>query len=103
MDTVISRRVKDAILAIEPSAEIVLYGSRARGDYNKFSDWDFRVLLDGDVGQQRTDRIRHELHEIEWDTGEVLCAIVRSRTMWKRPQYQVMPLSKSINLEGVTL
>jgi hypothetical protein len=63
----------------------------------------FLVLPDGDVDQQRTDRVRHQLHEIEWDTGEVLCAIVRSRNLWKCPQYQVMPLLKNLKLEGVTL
>ena len=103
MNITISQRAKEAILSVEPLAEVILYGSRARGDYTQFSDWDFLVLLDGEVDQQRTDRVRHQLHEIEWDTGEVLCALVRSREMWNRPQYQVMPLSKNIMLEGVTL
>ena len=40
---------------------------------------DFLILLDGVVDDARTDAIRHRLYEIEWDCGEVLSAIVRSR------------------------
>jgi predicted nucleotidyltransferase len=96
-------RVKDAIRGIEPKAEIILYGSRARGDFSEYSDWDFMVLLDEEVGQARVDNIRHQLHEIEWDTGEVLCAIVRSRKEWESSRYRSMPLSKNILHEGITL
>ena len=75
----ILEKVKNTIARVESSAEIILYGSRAREDYHEGSDWDFLVLLDGNVDYARSDRVRHQLHEIEWDTGEILCAIVRSR------------------------
>jgi len=42
-------RVKNAVKQIEPSAEIILYGSRAREDFNEGSDWDFLILVDGIV------------------------------------------------------
>jgi predicted nucleotidyltransferase len=103
MKSEILQRVKEAIEKIEPSAEIILYGSRARNDYREGSDWDFFIIVDGEVDYTRTGRIRHQLHEIEWDTGEILCAIVRSRNMWENPQYQILPLFKNIKLEGVKL
>jgi predicted nucleotidyltransferase len=103
MKSEILQKVKKAVMQIEPSAEIILYGSRARNDYRDGSDWDFLVLVDGDVNYIRTDKIRHRLHEIEWDTGEVLCAIVRSRSVWDNPQFQIMPLFKNIRLEGIKL
>ncbi len=96
-------KVKNAVRLIEPSADIILYGSRAREDFRPDSDWDFLVLVDGEVDYIRTDKIRHQLYEIEWDTGEVLCAIVRSRGVWENPQYQVMPLFKNIKLEGIKI
>jgi predicted nucleotidyltransferase len=40
-------RVKHAVHEVEPEADIVLYGSRARGDAHAESDWDFLILLDG--------------------------------------------------------
>ena len=40
-------RVKQTIHEIEPDADIILYGSRARGDAHPESDWDFLILLPG--------------------------------------------------------
>ena len=62
------KKVKEALVEIEPSAEIYLYGSRARHDSREDSDWDFLILVDGVVDTARTDRIRHRLYEIEWET-----------------------------------
>ena len=96
-------RVKQTIHEIEPDADIILYGSRARGDAHPESDWDFLILLDGVVDDERTDAIRHRLYEIEWDGGEVLSAIVRSRQAWNTPLYQVMPFSKVVRAQGILL
>ena len=96
-------RVKQTIHEIEPDADIILYGSRARGDAHPESDWDFLILLDGVVDDERTDAIRHRLYEIEWDGGEVLSAIVRSRHEWNTPLYQVMPFSKVVRAQGILL
>ena len=76
------QRVKQAVHEVEREADIVLYGSRARGDAHAESDWDFLILLDGVVDDVRIDAIRHRLYDIEWDCGEVLCSIVRSRQEW---------------------
>lgn len=97
------KEVKNAVLKIEPSAEIILYGSRARKDSHEGSDWDFLVLVDGAVDDERTDRIRHQIYEIEWETGEVLSSIIRSRTVWDSPKYRVMPLYKNVELEGIKI
>jgi len=35
------RKAKAAVKEVEPEAEIYLFGSRARGDFNLESDWDF--------------------------------------------------------------
>ena len=64
---------------VEAEADIILYGSRSRHEAGPESDWDFLILVHGPVGDARADAIRHRLYEIEWESGEVLCAIVRSR------------------------
>ena len=57
--------VKQTIHELEPAADIILYGSRARGDTHPESDWDFLILLDGVVDDARTDALRHRLHDME--------------------------------------
>jgi len=96
-------QVKQTVHEIEPDADIILYGSRARGDAHAESDWDFLILLDGAVDDARTDAIRHRLYDIEWDAGEVLSSIVRSRQEWDTPLYQVTPLFKVIREQGILI
>ena len=38
--------IRDTIRASEPTAQIILYGSRARGDARENSDWDVLVIVD---------------------------------------------------------
>ena len=96
-------RVKQAVLEVEPSAEIILFGSRSRGDFAAESDWDFLVLLDGPVNEERTDRIRHRLYEIEWENGEVLSSLIWSKLKWDDDPYRQMPIHDSIAREGIRL
>jgi predicted nucleotidyltransferase len=97
------KQVKEAVLRIEPTAEVVLYGSRARGDSNADSDWDFLVLVDGPVDDGRVDRIRHRLYEIEWESDQVLSSIVRSREQWNSQPLNGTPFHRNIELEGIAL
>lgn len=97
------RRVKETVHEIEPGAEIILYGSRARQEAGSESDWDFLVLVAGPITEARADAVRHRLYEIEWDSGEVLCAVVRSREEWQSPRYRAMPFHQSVERDGVAL
>lgn len=103
MDNEIVRRVKDAIRQVEPYADIYLYGSRARRDSNRDSDWDFLVLVDGPVDTDRTDRVRHLLYEIEWDMGEIISSIVRNREEWNGTKHKETPMHENIEREGLLL
>ncbi len=95
--------LENAIQEIEADAEILLYGSRARGDSIDQSDWDFLILLDGMVDDNRTDRIRHRLYEVEWETGEVISSIIRNKKEWNSRPYRSMPIHKVIEREGIAL
>lgn len=103
MRDILLSKVKKSILQVEPSAEVILFGSRARNDFSQFSDWDFLVLVDGEINSARIDKIRHLLYEIEWETGEVISTIVKSRQLWNNPDYRVVPLHKSVEREGILL
>ena len=97
------KEVKRAIAQIEPEADVILYGSRARGDSSAESDWDFLVLVNGPADDDRVDRIRYCLYEIEWDSGEVLSSIVRSREQWDSQPLKSTPFHRNVELEGVVL
>ena len=97
------KKIKEAVLEIEPNAVILLYGSRARGDAVEKSDWDFLILLDGNVDVRRTDKIRHRLYELEWELEEVFSSIVRNKKEWNSMPFKSMPIHQKIDLEGIRL
>ncbi len=99
----LSSQIRKAILEIEPAAEIILYGSRSRGDAGPDSDWDLLILVDGRVDEERTDRLRHRLYELEWAAGTVISAIVRSRREWQSARYQTMPFYQQVEAEGIRI
>jgi uncharacterized protein len=101
-DKILSK-VKEAVILLEPSAEVILYGSRARDDFREYSDWDFLVLVDGPVDTVRTDRIRRVLFDIELDTDQIINSIIRSRQEWNSPKYSVVPLHRNVEREGIRL
>ncbi len=99
----LTEKVKCAVLNLVSDAEIILYGSRSRNEASPDSDWDFLVLTDSQVDDDLTDKIRHQLYEIEWDTGEVLSVIVRNRTDWNSNPLMATPFHRNVELDGLTL
>jgi len=97
------KEIKRAVREVEPHAEIILYGSRGRGDSLPESDWDLLILVDGPLDDERTDRIRHRLYEVEWEFGEVISSIVRNREEWNSAMYQAMPFRRRVQQEGIRL
>ena len=97
------KRVKIAIQEVEPQADIILYGSQSRGEARAESDWNFLVLIDGPVDDDRTDTIRHKLYEIEWEYNEILSSIVRNRQEWRSQRYCNMPIHQQIEQDGIVL
>lgn len=70
--------IKKNIEEIDPSAEIILFGSRARGDERKDSDWDLLILTDYPVSFQDEPRFRHHLFDLELELGEAFSTFVYS-------------------------
>lgn len=96
-------RCRDIIKKIEPFAEVVLYGSRVRGDNKPESDYDLLILIDGEVTLEREDLICRQLYPVGLETGKVLSAMVYSRQQWNSPLYQVMPFHENVEREGIIL
>lgn len=97
------KQIRNAVREVEPDADIILYGSRSRGDAHSESDWDFLILVDGSINDERTDRIRHRLYEIEWESGEIISSIVRGREEWNSDLYQAVPFHQRVQREGMRL
>lgn len=86
-----------------PDSEVYLYGSQARGDANKFSDWDLLILLNmKSVSFDFETRFMDEFYEIELETGEIISPLIYSKNDWNT-NHTITPLFENIQKEGVRI
>jgi len=101
-ESIIAQRIREEIRSIDPTTKVILFGSRARGDSNKDSDWDILVLTDSDDISRTEDLFRDSLFELELETGVIISLFVYNKRDWNT-RHKVTPLYKSIQKEGVLL
>ncbi len=93
--------VKHKIKEIDPGAKVILFGSRARDDYHKDSDWDFLILTRLVVTQDLKNKISDSLFETELETDSVITGIVQNFDSWN--SYSGAPIYKNISKDGVEI
>jgi len=98
----ISQLIRHCINAIDPKADVILYGSRARGDERPDSDWDILVLTDYSVDLITERKFRDKLYDLELETGEPLSIFVYSKNDWQTKQ-RITPFYENVTQEGVRL
>ena len=69
--------IRDTIREVEPTAQIILYGSRARGDAREDSDWDVLTIVDK---PRLTLQDRSRLQYPVWDKGMDMGEEINSHT-----------------------
>lgn len=99
----IIRLILQKVYEIDNSAEVILYGSRARGDNKSDSDWDIMILLDRKNVDKKTEQsFRHQLLDLELEIGVPISVYVYSKNDWEG-KYSVTPLARSIKKEGIVI
>jgi predicted nucleotidyltransferase len=102
-DAELLKRCKQAIRQVVPDADVILYGSRARGDATEYSDYDILILVNGPAEIPLEQKIRSNVYPLELDSGAVLTLFVYNRQQWDTPLYRAMPFHKNVDHEGVLL
>lgn len=97
----VANQVKESVKRIDPEARVILFGSKARGDYKKDSDWDFLILTSQNVNEKVKRLIRENLIDTELKAEEVISTLIYSKKSWSN--YKNTPLFENISLEGIEL
>ena len=98
----IRRLIREYVNVVDSKAEVILYGSRARGDERADSDWDILILTDYPVDLATEEKFRDKLYDLELEIDEPLSVFIYSKNEWKRRQ-RITPFYKNVNKEGIAL
>ncbi len=98
----ISQLIRNSVSSIDPNAEVILYGSRARGDERTDSDWDILILTDYYVNLQIERKFRDNLYDLELETGEPFSVFAYSKNDWQTKQ-RITPFYQNVTQEGILL
>lgn len=84
--------------------KIILYGSYARGDYNKSSDIDIMILTD--LNDTEIEQYRNTISDIAFDmeleTGFIISPLIKNIEKYN-DRIDVIPFYMNVNKEGVIL
>ncbi len=95
--------IKKLVLQQDPNAEIILYGSHARGDYKSDSDMDILILVNKEkITHEDEKRISYPLFDLEFETTQVISPLIRSKKIWYE-KYPNTALFINVNKEGIRL
>ncbi|MEA3317542.1 MAG: nucleotidyltransferase domain-containing protein, partial [Bacteroidota bacterium] len=79
------------------------YGSRAREDNRKNSDWDLLILVDAEkITNKIEDKFRDSLYDIELEIGQIISILIYPKYYWKNT-LKYAPLYKNVSHEGIRL
>jgi predicted nucleotidyltransferase len=94
----IPQQVKEAVLTLDSEAEVVLFGSQARGNSHEESDWDFLILSRKLFPTSEKRMLRSILLDIELEHEAIISSIVLSPEDWNRRKG--WPLYEEVQQEG---
>ena len=77
--------IRDTIRASEPTAQIILYGSRARGDAREDSDWDVLTIIDKPrLSLKERSNIQYPIWDKGLELGQEINVFPYTRRQWEQ-------------------
>ena len=95
--------LKEKLQSAFTDIEIILYGSKVRGDFQEFSDIDILILTNTQVTRNLKEDITDVLYDIELKYNVVFGKIIENRDFWQSSLANAMPLHWNIDKEGIRL
>lgn len=86
-----------------PDAEIILYGSKIRGNDEEFSDIDLLVLLGCNINTSLEEEIISLAYDIELEHDVVFGLLIESKAFWDSNLANAMPIHWNIDKEGMAI
>lgn len=97
------KRIKQNVQEIEPSAQVWLYGSRARGEAHEDSDWDVLVLSEKDkLTFKEEERFMDHICNLMVETGQAIQLFAYGNKDW-HTTHAITPFYQNVQAEAIKL
>lgn len=95
--------IKNTVKEKYPDAQIILYGSRAKGIARDDSDWDLLILLNKEkITPEIEESVTYPLYDLEIELGAIISPMVYSLSEWNS-KYRITPFYYNVMKEGKQL
>ncbi|MBN1895905.1 excisionase family DNA-binding protein [bacterium] len=83
--------------------QVILFGSRARGNASGESDMDVLIVVDEPVTQELRNRVSGYAWKAGFDEGVVLGCVLYTREEWENSPERYSPFVETVRSEGILL
>ncbi len=95
--------IKASVHKAEPGADIILFGSYARGDQRTDSDIDLLILTDKTpISDFEKKNIMYNLYDVELQNGLAISSVILSKSDWKS-KHAYTPFFSNVQHDGIIL
>ena len=98
----IFKRISETVKNLDKSAEVYLFGSRARGDENSDSDWDILILSENPANIKDEQRFRHILIPLELEIGQAFSVFLYNKNEWNT-KHSITPFFRNVTKERIRI
>lgn len=86
-----------------PVSEVIMFGSKARGDSDKESDIDLLILTTQPLHWKKRHAIIEALFEVEMKHDVMISIVVNTVHDWQEGICTVLPIHEEISREGIMI
>jgi len=100
-DRVLLAETKKIIQGLLPTAEVLLYGSVARGTQGPDSDYDVLVLAERELSTREKDRVRCAIYDMMVTKDTLISTFFFAKDFWAKHPY--LPFRQEVEKDAVVL
>ena len=102
-DKKILNEFKESLVKKLQISDIILFGSRARGDADAFSDMDVIVILSGEYDDSAREYISECAWEAGYEQGIIVVPVVFTKDEWENGPERFSLLAQAVEREGLAI